>query len=53
MICLSYYAPYVSGEVVLSHEDADFAWVTYDEVIVLDFIEGIIDEIGMVNKILN
>lgn len=51
-ICLSYFAPYSSGDVVLSHEDEDFAWVTFEEAKKYNLIEGIIDEIGMVDKII-
>lgn len=50
VLVLSYYAPYVGGEVILSPEDTEYAWVTLEEAKKYDLIDGIIDEITMVEK---
>ena len=53
VIVLSYYAPYLSGEVILEEGDSvDHAWVTYEEAKGYDLIDGILAEIEMVDKIL-
>lgn len=52
VLCLSYYAPYISGEVVLDDDATDYRWVRVEEVSVFDFIEGIGEEIKTVDKIL-
>lgn len=53
VLTLSYYAEYKSGEVELEDEDAtEFKWITVDEGKKLDLIEGILEEIEMVDKIL-
>lgn len=52
VLCLSYFAPYVSGEVVLDEDATDFAWVTYEQAKEFDLIEGIIDEIEMIDRLL-
>jgi 8-oxo-dGTP pyrophosphatase MutT (NUDIX family) len=51
-IVLSYYAPYVSGEVTLDDEAVEFAWVTYEESKKYELIPGILGELEMVDKIL-
>ena len=52
-VVLSYYAKYISGEVKLDPEDStEYRWVTADEAKDLEMIEGIPEEIGMVDKIL-
>lgn len=51
-IVLSFYAPYESGEVKLDKDSIDFAWVTLEEAKNYDLIEGIWEEIEMVDKIL-
>jgi len=53
VIILSYYAPYESGEVALDGESIDHAWVTLEEAKEYNLIEGIYDELGMVDEILN
>ncbi len=53
VVILSYYAPYVSGEVVLDEDTIDSAWVTAEEAKGYDMIEGIAEEIEMVQKILD
>jgi len=49
---LSFYAPWQSGEVVLNNESVDFAWVAYEQIKDYDLIEGIPDEIKLVDEIL-
>jgi 8-oxo-dGTP pyrophosphatase MutT (NUDIX family) len=52
VIILSFYAPYKSGEVKLDHESIDYIWATYEECKKYDLIDGILEEIEMVDKIL-
>ncbi|MFH1193761.1 MAG: NUDIX domain-containing protein [bacterium] len=52
VITLSFYAPYKSGEVKLDNDAVEFAWVTHEEAKRYDLIEGIADEIRMVEEIL-
>lgn len=52
VLVLSYYCPYASGEVKLDEDNIDHAWVTYEEAKEYDLIDGIIDEIKMVDHIL-
>lgn len=51
-VVLSYYAPYVSGEVKLDDDAVDYKWVTLEEAKDYDIIDGIWDEIRMVDEIL-
>ncbi|MBU1177573.1 MAG: NUDIX domain-containing protein [Patescibacteria group bacterium] len=51
-IILSFYAPYKSGQVKLDYENTDFVWATYQEIKKYDLIDGILEEIEMVEKIL-
>jgi len=51
-IILSFYCPYKSGEVKINDEHTEFAWVTYKEAKKYDLIEGLLEEIEMVEKIL-
>ena len=50
---LSFYAPYVSGEVKLDEDSIDYKWVTAKEAENYDLIEGIANEIKMVDDLLN
>jgi 8-oxo-dGTP pyrophosphatase MutT (NUDIX family) len=50
VVVFSFWAPYKSGEVKLSHEMTDFAWVTSEEARRYDMIDGIPDEIAEVEK---
>ncbi len=50
---LSFYAPYVSGEVKLDKDSIDYKWVTAKESENYDLIEGISEEIKMVDKKIN
>lgn len=52
VICFSYFAPYLSGEVKLDDDATDFAWVTLEEAKKYDLIDGIWDEIRQVDEIL-
>lgn len=52
VLVLSYYAPYVSGEVKLDADAVDYRWVTLAEAKELDLISGIYEEIEMVDVLL-
>ena len=52
VVTLSYYCQYKSGEVKLNDENVDYKWVTAEEAKNYDLIEGILEEIQMVDKIL-
>ncbi len=53
VVILSFYAPYKNGEVKLDKDSINYAWVTYEEVKNYDMVEGLIDEIKMVDELLN
>lgn len=53
VLVLSYYAPYISGDVKLDEDAVEFRWVTLEEAKQLDFIEGIYDELEMVSKLIS
>ena len=52
VITLSFYAPWKSGEIKLNHESVDYAWTTAEETKNYELIEGIGQEIEMVDKLL-
>jgi len=52
VIILSFYAPYKSGEVKLDEESINHAWVTYEEAKNYNMVEGLINEIKMVDELL-
>ncbi len=52
-IILSFYCPYHSGEVELDEDNIDFAWVTCQEAKDYDLVEGLLEEIEMVERVLN
>lgn len=52
VLVLSYFAPYISGEVRLDEDSTDYKWVTAEEARGYDLIEGILGEIEEVDKIL-
>lgn len=52
VVTLSYWAPYKSGEVSLCKDLTDHAWVTLEESKNYDLIEGIRDELRMVDEVL-
>ena len=53
VLCLSYFAPYVSGEVKLDNDATEFAWITVDKVGDYDLIDGIAEEIRQIDNILD
>lgn len=52
VVILSYYSDYKSGEVKLNEENIDFAWVSCQDTKTYDLVEGLSDEIAMVDKII-
>jgi len=52
VVTLSYYCDWKSGEIKLNEENVDYKWVTVKDLKNYDLIEGIPEEIEMVNKIL-
>ncbi len=52
VVVLSYYAEYKSGTVTLDGDSMDFKWVTLSEAKGYDLIDGIWEEIEMVDSIL-
>jgi len=52
VVTLSYYCDWKSGEVKLNEENVNYKWVTAKETKNYDLIEGILEEIEMVDKIL-
>lgn len=52
VLVLSYYAPYISGEVKLDEDAVEFKWITISEAKDLDLIPGIYEEIEMVQNLL-
>ena len=52
VVILSYYGDYKSGEVKLNEENTDYAWVSFEEAREYDLVEGLLEEIAMVDKII-
>jgi len=52
-IILSFYCRYVSGEVKLDKDNIDYKWVTAEEAKKYDLIDGILEEIKMVDAALS
>ena len=52
VVILSFYCPYKSGEVKLDEDHIDYAWATFEEVKKYDLVEGLLEEIEMVDEIL-
>jgi 8-oxo-dGTP pyrophosphatase MutT (NUDIX family) len=52
VLVLSYYAPYLSGEVKLDDDAVEYKWATLDEIKELDLIAGIYEEIEMTDTLL-
>lgn len=52
VLVLSYYAKYLSGEVKLDDDAVDYKWATLAEAKELDMIDGIWEEIELVDKTL-
>jgi ADP-ribose pyrophosphatase YjhB (NUDIX family) len=53
VLTLSYFAEYKSGEVKLEEDFTEYFWGTVEELKSYDLIEGIYDEIKMVDEILS
>jgi len=51
VIILSFYAPYKSGDIKLDGENINHTWITLDELKNHDLIEGIANEIKMVDEL--
>ena len=51
VVVLSFHAPYKSGDIKLDEESINYAWTTYEEAKEYDLIEGLIDEIKMVDEL--
>ena len=51
-LIVSLYVDYADGEVELNEESIDFKWVNLEEAKNYDLIEGIYEELEMLNKIL-
>lgn len=52
VVILSYYCDYKSGDVRLDEDNINYAWVSYEEAKNYDLVEGLLEEIEMVGKIL-
>jgi len=52
VIVFSYYAKYKTGEIKLDADNVDYKWVTIEELGDYDLIDGIDEEIEMVDKII-
>jgi len=52
VVTLSYYADWAGGKVKLEKDQVDFAWVNLKEAKKYQLIEGIYDELRMLDKIL-
>jgi 8-oxo-dGTP pyrophosphatase MutT (NUDIX family) len=52
VLVLSYYAPYISGDVKIDEDTSEFAWVTLADAKKLDLIAGIYEELEEVAKLL-
>lgn len=51
-VILSFYCDYNSGKLKLDQDNINYAWVTYQEAKSYDLVEGLLEEIEMVDKIL-
>jgi len=51
-VILSYYTDWKSGEVKLNKENINYTWVTFEGAKNYDLVEGLLEEIEMVNKLL-
>ena len=52
VLALSYFAQYLRGKVTLDKDSISFAWISADKIPNYDFIEGVDEEIRMVDEIL-
>ncbi|MDP2946218.1 MAG: NUDIX domain-containing protein [bacterium] len=51
VVILSFYAPYKSGDIKFDEESINYAWATYKEARNYDLVEGLIDEIKMIDEL--
>lgn len=51
-VILSFYCHWKSGEVKLDQDNIDYVWVNFEEAKNYDLVEGLLEEIEMVDKIL-
>lgn len=51
-LIISMYSDYIGGKVILNNENIDFAWVSLEEAKKYDLIEGIYEELEMLDKLL-
>ena len=51
VIILSFYAPYKNGYIKLDEDSINYAWATYEETQKYDLVEGLINEIKMVDEL--
>lgn len=52
VVVLSFYAPHKSGKVAIDKDSINYVWVTYKKAKSYDLIEGLLDEIRMVDNLL-
>ncbi len=52
VVALSFYCDWKSGKVKINQEHTDYRWITLQEAKNFDLVEGILEEIKMVDKIL-
>ncbi len=52
VVILSFYASYKSGDIKLDEDSINYTWSTYEEAKKYDLVEGLIDEIKMVEELL-
>ena len=52
MLIISLYAYYDFGEIILDSESIDYKWVSLEEAKEYDLIEGIYEELKMLDEIL-
>ncbi len=53
VLVLSYFAPYISGEVKLDEDAVEYRWVSLEQAKDIDLIDGIYSELEMVDKLLS
>lgn len=51
VVILSFYASHKSGEIKLDEDSIDYVWATYEEAKKYDLVEGLINEIKMVDEL--
>jgi len=51
-VILSFYCDFMSGQVKLDEDNINYVWLTYEEAKKYDLVEGLIEEIKMVDSII-